>query len=69
MITPETCSTTSLSTSAPAQLTPPQTTPQVKSAGDGDKVAGTGKVLCDHCGRTADNGVTCQGMCVADSDY
>jgi hypothetical protein len=26
-------------------------------------------VLCGHCGRTASNGITCQGMCVADSGY
>ena len=27
------------------------------------------RVLCNHCGRTADNDVRCLGMCVADSDY
>ncbi len=27
------------------------------------------RVLCNHCGRTADNNVRCLGMCVADSDY
>ncbi len=27
------------------------------------------KVLCDHCGRTANNGLRCLGICVADSDY
>jgi len=26
-------------------------------------------VLCDHCGRTASNGLTCIGACVADSGY
>ncbi|MEB3259227.1 MAG: hypothetical protein VKP63_01210 [Cyanobacteriota bacterium] len=26
-------------------------------------------VLCAHCGRTARNGLTCQGICVADSGY
>ncbi|MCT0219337.1 hypothetical protein KQ304_10065 [Synechococcus sp. CS-1329] len=26
-------------------------------------------VLCNHCGRTASNGISCQGYCVADSDY
>lgn len=26
-------------------------------------------VLCQHCGRTASNGVSCEGMCVADSGY
>ena len=27
------------------------------------------KVLCNHCGRTASNGIRCLGICVADSDY
>jgi len=31
--------------------------------------AGTDPVLCGHCGRTASNGISCQGMCVADSGY
>jgi len=26
-------------------------------------------VLCNHCKRTATNGVRCLGMCVADNDY
>ena len=26
-------------------------------------------ILCNHCKRTASNGVKCLGMCVADSDY
>tara|TARA_B100000579_G_C22758748_1_gene817861 strand:- start:1021 stop:1200 length:180 start_codon:yes stop_codon:yes gene_type:complete len=29
----------------------------------------TGKVLCNHCGRSASNGIRCLGICVADSDY
>jgi hypothetical protein len=27
------------------------------------------KVLCPHCLRTANNGIKCKGICVADSDY
>ena len=26
-------------------------------------------ILCQHCKRTASNGVRCLGMCVADNDY
>ena len=26
-------------------------------------------ILCNHCKRTASNGIRCLGMCVADSDY
>tara|TARA_Y100001968_G_scaffold266960_1_gene256697 strand:- start:423 stop:602 length:180 start_codon:yes stop_codon:yes gene_type:complete len=29
----------------------------------------TEKVLCNHCGRTASNGIRCKGFCVADNDY
>jgi len=31
--------------------------------------AGGDPVLCGHCGRTASNGISCQGICVADSGY
>ncbi len=27
------------------------------------------KILCNHCLRTATNGIKCQGFCVADSSY
>ena len=27
------------------------------------------KVLCQHCGRTTENGVRCLGICVADNEY
>jgi hypothetical protein len=26
-------------------------------------------ILCPHCLRTANNGVKCKGICVAESDY
>ena len=26
-------------------------------------------ILCNHCKRTASNGVRCLGMCVVDNDY
>jgi hypothetical protein len=26
-------------------------------------------ILCNHCGRTATNGISCEGACVADSGY
>ena len=26
-------------------------------------------ILCIHCKRTKDNGISCRGMCVADNDY
>ena len=27
------------------------------------------KILCNHCLRTASNGIRCLGICVADNDY
>ena len=27
------------------------------------------KVLCNHCGRTANNDIRCLGICVADNEY
>ena len=27
------------------------------------------KVLCRHCGRTAENSIKCSGRCVADNEY
>ena len=27
------------------------------------------KILCNHCLRTASNGIRCMGICVADNDY
>ena len=26
-------------------------------------------ILCNHCKRTASNGIKCKGICVSDSDY
>lgn len=39
---------------------------QAQSQGGG---AEADPVLCNHCGRTASNGLSCQGICVADSGY
>ena len=27
------------------------------------------KVLCNHCGRTINNGIRCLGICVSDNEY
>ena len=32
-------------------------------------ISGEDPILCNHCKRTASNGVRCLGMCVADNDY
>ncbi len=34
-----------------------------------DLKKGPEPVLCHHCGRTASNGISCEGYCVADSNY
>ncbi|MBL6739780.1 MAG: hypothetical protein ISP81_06560 [Synechococcus sp. BS301-5m-G54] len=40
-----------------------------QSAGTGQKSEDREPVLCNHCRRTANNGIRCLGMCVADNDY
>jgi hypothetical protein len=52
-------------------LAPPSTGAPVPvaSAADPRPTAEAEPVLCGHCGRTAGNGISCQGMCVADSGY
>ncbi len=27
------------------------------------------RILCQHCGRSSNNGVRCIGICVSDNDY
>lgn len=46
---------TILPSSLPAAIEPP--------------VAADDPILCRHCGRTASNGISCEGSCVADSGY
>lgn len=47
---------------------PTPTTTELPSGADG--VAHDPEpVLCHHCGRTASNGISCEGACVADSGY
>ena len=36
---------------------------------DEDSSAEEERILCKHCLRTANNGIRCLGMCVADSEY
>jgi hypothetical protein len=44
--------------------------PQITSDSNSDRsTIETEKILCPHCRRTATNGIKCQGICVADSDY
>ena len=40
-----------------------QNNPKINLTSDKDPI------LCNHCNRTASNGVRCLGMCVADNDY
>ena len=40
-----------------------QNNPKINLTSDKDPI------LCNHCGRTASNGIRCLGMCVADNDY
>ena len=51
-------------TASPAQE-PARSTDQAVE----ESTADTQRILCNHCRRTASNGIRCLGMCVADSDY
>ncbi|MEB3275511.1 MAG: hypothetical protein VKM92_00975 [Cyanobacteriota bacterium] len=42
---------------------------QAAEPGPGDCQQAADPVLCNHCGRTASNGISCIGACVADSGY
>lgn len=55
----------------PAPSPPPSTNepcPQAPKGAEGS-APDPDPVLCHHCGRTASNGISCQGYCVADSNY
>ena len=51
----------SSSETSPAEQAPTDQLPQAEAVPD--------PVLCLHCGRTATNGISCEGACVADSGY
>lgn len=43
--------------------------PHVQASTDPSDQDPNDRILCQHCRRTASNGIRCLGMCVADSDY
>ena len=47
---------------------PSPTTAELPSGAE-DSAQEPEPVLCHHCGRTASNGISCEGACVADSGY
>lgn len=57
----------------PPVMQPPASTSPGSTATEEDLEKGPEKdlerVLCHHCGRTASNGISCEGYCVADSNY
>jgi hypothetical protein len=54
----------------PAAVAPTDASPGAAGvATHGEQPAPADPVLCGHCGRTASNGLTCIGACVADSGY
>ena len=40
-----------------------------KNKNQSRELLGKDKVLCNHCKRTATNGIRCLGMCVSDNEY
>jgi hypothetical protein len=54
----------------PAEAAPPAASPGAATvATHAEQPAAADPVLCGHCGRTASNGLSCIGACVADSGY
>ena len=47
------------------ELLTSEVSPKTKSKSSSNK----DNILCQHCKRTANNGIRCLGMCVADNDY
>ncbi|NEO82958.1 MAG: hypothetical protein F6J87_01665 [Spirulina sp. SIO3F2] len=52
-----------------ASSTITNTTPVQATTPPSSTDAETEKILCQHCLRTATNGIKCKGICVADDDY
>ena len=50
-------------------LQPEFTAPEAGAQTQPAEQPGADPLLCGHCGRTASNGISCQGFCVADSGY
>ena len=42
---------------------------KVQNSSKTDLLSSKDAILCNHCKRTASNGIRCLGMCVADNDY
>ncbi|MFN4816500.1 MAG: hypothetical protein ACK40P_12915 [Pseudanabaena sp.] len=42
---------------------------QVQQATENVREIKSEQILCEHCLRTASNGIKCRGICVADSGY
>ena len=42
---------------------------KIKDISENNLSSNKDAILCNHCKRTASNGVRCLGMCVADNDY
>jgi len=53
----------------PPVTQPPGSPSPASTATDKDLEKVPEPVLCHHCGRTASNGISCEGYCVADSNY
>lgn len=54
---------------APAPPQAPAAGAEERQGSPGDPAPAAEPILCNHCGRTASNGISCIGACVADSGY
>ena len=63
-------STASLSTAGASQTPTPAASSPAPTSAAAPRLSADGEpILCGHCGRTATNGISCEGYCVADSGY
>jgi hypothetical protein len=58
-----------MATQNPTAPFPPRTNSSDAAPNNNTTHSDAEKVLCQHCKRTATNGIRCLGMCVADNDY
>jgi hypothetical protein len=55
--------------SGPERSSAAQAAPGMVAAASAPLAPQQDPILCGHCGRSASNGLSCIGMCVADSGY
>ena len=58
-----------MSTSLKQYDSNPEESMSHKKSKNSFKESNEDQLICNHCGRSSNNGIRCLGKCVADSDY